>query len=79
MACCNRNLFYYQTMAANIILTLHGLYVEINTSHDYPDALHDITARAQEALTFGIKLAKENQIDITLKPMFVEEDEYEED
>jgi hypothetical protein len=25
------------------------------------------------------KLAKENQIDLTLKPMFVEEDEYEED
>ena len=52
-------------MAANIILTLHGLYVEINTSHDYPDALHDITARAQEAMTFGVKLAKENQIDLT--------------
>lgn len=66
-------------MAANIILTLHGLYVEINTSHDYPDALHDITARAQEALTFGVKLAKENQIDLTTKAIFIDEEEYEED
>lgn len=66
-------------MAANIILTLHGVYVEINTSHDYPDTLHDITARAQEAMTFAVKLAKENNIDITVKPIFVDEDEYEED
>ena len=79
MACCNRNLFYHQTMAANIILTLHGVYVELNTSHDYPDALHDITARAQEAMTFAIKLAKENNIDITTKAIFIDEDEYEED
>ena len=66
-------------MAANIILTLHGVYVEINTSHDYPDSLHDITARAQDAMTFAVNLAKENNIDITLKPMFIDEDEYEED
>jgi hypothetical protein len=66
-------------MAANIILTLHGVYVELNTSHDYPDALHDITARAQEAMTFAIKLAKENNIDITTKAIFIDEDEYEED
>lgn len=79
MACCDRNLFYYQTMAANIILTLHGVYVEINTSHDYPDALHDITARAKEGMTFAIELAKANNIDITTKAIFVDEDEYEED
>ena len=66
-------------MAANIILTLHGVYVEINTSHDYPDTLHDITARAQEAMTYAVKLAKDNNIDITVKPIFVDEDEYEED
>lgn len=66
-------------MAANIILTLHGVYVEINTSHDYPDALHDITARAQEAMTFAVNLAKENHIDITTRAIFVDEDEYEED
>tara|TARA_R110000868_G_scaffold404586_1_gene682923 strand:- start:235 stop:435 length:201 start_codon:yes stop_codon:yes gene_type:complete len=66
-------------MAANIVLTLHGLYVEISTSHDYPDNIDDLTKRAQEALAFGIALAKENNIDITLKNVWVDEEEYEED
>jgi hypothetical protein len=66
-------------MAASIYIALHGLSVEINTSHDYPDALHDITARAHEAMSYGVALAKENQIDITLKSIFVEENEFEED
>jgi hypothetical protein len=64
-------------MAANIVLTLHGLYVEINTTHDYPDNLDDITKRAQDALSFGVKLAKENGIDIALKNLWVEEEELE--
>jgi len=62
-------------MAANIVLTLHGLYVEINTSHDYPDNLDDLTKRAQEALAFGVALAKENDIDITTKNVWVEDEE----
>lgn len=62
-------------MAANIVLTLHGLYVEINTSHDYPDNLDDLVKRAQEALAFGIALAKENEIDITTKNVWVEDEE----
>ena len=62
-------------MAANIVLTLHGLYVEINTTHDYPDNLDDLVKRAQEALAFGIALAKENEIDITTKNVWVEDEE----
>ena len=62
-------------MAANIVLTLHGLYVEINTSHDYPDNLDDLVKRAQEALAFGVALAKENNIDITTKNVWVEDEE----
>ena len=62
-------------MAANIVLTLHGLYVEINTSHDYPDNLDDLVKRAQEALAFGVALAKENDIDITTKNVWVEDEE----
>jgi hypothetical protein len=66
-------------MASNIVLTLHGVYVEINTTHDYPDALDDIASRAKDALTYAVKLAKENGIDITTKNLWVDEDEYEED
>jgi hypothetical protein len=62
-------------MASNIVITLHGVYVEINTSHDYPDALHDLIARGQEALKYAVELAKENNIDITTQNIWVDDED----
>lgn len=53
---------------------MHQVWVEINSTADHPDALHDMTARAQEALTFAIGLAKDNNIDITTKNVWVDDD-----
>jgi len=61
-------------MSASIQISMHQVWVEINSTADHPDALHDMTARAQEALTFAIGLAKDNNIDITTKNVWVDDD-----
>lgn len=62
-------------MPASIQISLHQVWVEINTTNDHPDALHDLNNRAQEALQFALNLAKENNIDITTKNIWVEDEE----
>jgi hypothetical protein len=64
-------------MAASIQINMHQVWVEIHTTQDHPDALHDLTNRAKDALTFAVNLAKENNIDITTKNIWVEDEEVE--
>ncbi len=47
-----------------ITVSCFALFVEIETDHDYPDAISDIAHRTRDLFNEAITIAKENGIDI---------------
>jgi hypothetical protein len=66
-------------MPINVRIAIFDLSVEISTTHDYPDALDDMTQRAINAFTSSLITAKSVGIDLMpiLEEEYVEEEEAE--
>lgn len=49
---------------SKVYLCLHNLHIEVESDHNYPDQLVDMTNRALHLMIGAINVAKENNIDI---------------